>query len=66
MWDTQALILSLISGLAFLSVAKVTADSFLLYLAPRRADYKLFVQATSPDFSPDSDAEVARPAPKTA
>ena len=36
---------------------KVAADSFLLYLAPRRSDYRLFVESTSPDFSPDTEAE---------
>jgi len=56
-FDFPTLMLSLVSGIAFLSMAKVTADFFLLYLAPRRNDYKLFVASASPDFSPDSEAE---------
>ena len=29
----------------------------MLYLAPRRGKYKLFVQSASPDFTPSNEAE---------
>ena len=35
----------------------MVADVFLLYVAPRRADYRLFVEAPTPDFQPDSPYE---------
>ena len=40
-----------------LSTAKTISDMFLLYMAPKRADYRLFVEQLSPDFRPDNDAE---------
>jgi len=54
-FDFQTLMLSLVAGFAYLFVAKMAADYFLLYFAPKRHDYKLFVQAHSPDFSPESE-----------
>lgn len=39
---------------ALLSVAKTVADSFLNYAAPRKAEYRLFTHAYTPDLSPDS------------
>lgn len=56
-FDFWTLALALISGAALLSLAKVAADSFLLYFSPRRADYRLFVASSSPDFSPDNEEE---------
>ena len=38
-------------------VAKSVADVFLLYAAPRRADYRLFVETLTPDFGPETDEE---------
>jgi len=58
-FDLPTLFLSLLSGAGLLFVAKVAADTFLLYLAPKRADYRLFVEAITPDFSPDSEGEKA-------
>ena len=52
--DFRTILLTLVSGLALLSVAKTIADSFLLYIAPRRADYRLFASVTTPDFAPDT------------
>lgn len=53
----RTIILTLVSGLALLSVAKTVADAFLLYLAPRRKDYALFVETITPDFGPETDQE---------
>ena len=55
--DWRTIILTLVSGLALLSVAKTVSDYFLLYVAPQRADYRLFVEQLTPDFGPDNDAE---------
>lgn len=56
-FSVSALMVSVLSGLAYLFVAKMAADYFLLYCAPRRSDYRLFVQMTTPDFEPDTDGE---------
>ena len=53
----RTLMLTLISGLALLSIAKTIADSFVLYISPNRADYRLFVVNSTPDFDPDSPEE---------
>ncbi|KOO27448.1 p2x receptor [Chrysochromulina tobinii] len=53
-FNLPTLFLSLLSGAGLLFVAKTTADSFLLYCAPKRKDYRLFVEQLTPDFSPDS------------
>ena len=45
---------ALITRQALLSVAKTVADSFLNYAAPRKAEYRLFTHAYTPDLSPDS------------
>ena len=37
--------------------SQTIADFFLLYIAPKRADYRLFVEHLTPDFGPDTDAE---------
>ena len=42
---------------ALLCFAKMAADFFLLYLAPRKNDYRLFVQSQTPDFDPDGEDE---------
>jgi len=55
--DFKTMLLTLVSGLVMLSTAKTVADYFLLYAAPKRADYRLFVEQLSPDFGPDNDAE---------
>ena len=56
-FDPRTMLLTLVTGLGLLSVAKTIADSFLLYVAPRREDYKLFTLTLTPDFSPDSPYE---------
>jgi len=56
-FDLPTLFLSILSGMALLGAAKYVADFFLLNLAPRRHDYRLFVERVTPDFSPDTDAE---------
>lgn len=53
-FNLPTLFLSLLSGAGLLFVAKTTADSFLLYCAPKRKDYRLFVEQLTPDFSPDN------------
>ena len=55
--DFKTMLLTLVSGLVMLSTAKTVADYFLLYAAPKRADYRLFVEQLSPDFGPDNEAE---------
>ena len=55
--DVRTTLLTLITGLALMSVAKTVTDAYLLYLSPRSKDYRLFVRTTTPDFAPDSDAE---------
>ena len=55
--DVRTILLTLVSGLVMLSTAKTVADAFLLYVAPRRDDYRLFVEQVTPDFGPDNDAE---------
>uniref|UniRef100_A0A7S0LEJ1 Uncharacterized protein n=1 Tax=Coccolithus braarudii TaxID=221442 RepID=A0A7S0LEJ1_9EUKA len=56
-WSWYAFLLSWLSGAALIGIATTVANCFLKYLAPRRADYKLFVQSTTPDFSPDTDTD---------
>ena len=56
-FDFPTLMLSIISGIAFVATAKTMVDCYLLYLAPKRRDYRLFVEASTPDFSPDSQSE---------
>ncbi len=56
-FDFPTLMLSIISGIAFVATAKTLVDCYLLYLAPKRRDYRLFVEASTPDFSPDSQSE---------
>lgn len=56
-WDFQILFVSLLSGVALIAIAKTIADAFLLYLAPRREDYRLFVETATPDFGPDNEHE---------
>ena len=56
-FDWVQLRLTIVSALTFLAVAKTVADLFMLYLAPRRGKYKLFVQSASPDFTPSNEAE---------
>ena len=58
-FDFPTLMLALISGFALFASAKSLADAFLMYAAPKRADYQLFVQSTTPDFSPDGPVEEA-------
>jgi len=53
-FDWTVLLLTLVTGLALVSVARTVANLFVLYVAPRRADYRLFVQTATPDFHPDS------------
>ena len=36
---------------------KTLANFCLMYVLPRRADYRLFVQTLTPDFRPDSEHE---------
>jgi hypothetical protein len=55
--DFRTAILTLVSGLVMLGAAKTVADYFLLYAAPRRADYRLFVLNYTPDFGPDNEEE---------
>ena len=40
-----------------LSTAKTLADFYLLYAAPRRADYRLFVENLTPDFGPEHESK---------
>mmetsp|Transcript_3248 Transcript_3248/g.6898 ORF Transcript_3248/g.6898 Transcript_3248/m.6898 type:complete len:375 (+) Transcript_3248:1-1125(+) len=58
-FDVRTLLLTLVSGFALLSAARTVADMFVLYVSPHREAYKLFVQKTTPDFDPDSEAERA-------
>lgn len=55
--DVKTMLLTFVSGLVMLSTAKTIADYFLLYVAPKRADYRLFVEQLSPDFGPSNDQE---------
>ena len=45
------------SGIALASTAKMLANFFLMYVAPRKDDYRLFVVSQTPDFSPDTAHE---------
>jgi hypothetical protein len=56
-FDVMTLLLTFVTGIALASVAKTVANAFILYVSPRKDDYRLFVRTTTPDFSPDSDAE---------
>tara|TARA_B110001452_G_scaffold256977_1_gene250784 strand:+ start:67 stop:1089 length:1023 start_codon:yes stop_codon:yes gene_type:complete len=56
-FDLRTLLLTLVSGLALLSVAKTVADFFVLYVSPNKLDYRLFVVDHTPDFGPDSEQE---------
>eukprot|EP00316_Scyphosphaera_apsteinii_P012397 CAMPEP_0119303528 /NCGR_PEP_ID=MMETSP1333-20130426/4948_1 /TAXON_ID=418940 /ORGANISM="Scyphosphaera apsteinii, Strain RCC1455" /LENGTH=434 /DNA_ID=CAMNT_0007306233 /DNA_START=169 /DNA_END=1473 /DNA_ORIENTATION=- len=56
-FDIRTLLLTFVSGIALVSMAKTVANVFLLYLSPHRADYSLFVMTQSPDFSPDNETE---------
>lgn len=42
--EWRTVLLTIISGFALLSAAKTVADLFLLHFAPRRDDYRLFVE----------------------
>ena len=55
--DVRSVLLTIFSGLVMLSTAKTLADLYLLYIAPRRADYRLFVEQLTPDFGPDDEAQ---------
>lgn len=57
LFEWRTLILTFVSGITLLSMAKSLADTFLLYIAPRKDDYALFVEHITPDFGPDTDAE---------
>ena len=57
LFDPHTLYISLMSGVALLAVAKVVADTVMLSIAPRRKNYKLFVNTPTPDFVPDNEAE---------
>ena len=57
--DVKTMLLTLVSGLVMLSTAKTIADYFLLYVAPKRAKYRLFTEMITPDFGPENDAERA-------
>lgn len=48
-FDLGTMLLTIFSGFAYIFVAKTVADYFLRYFAPRRKDYRLFVQSFSPD-----------------
>jgi len=56
-FDFQTLILTLVAGVALLASVKTLANVCLMYVLPRRADYRLFVQTVTPDFLPDSEHE---------
>jgi len=56
-FDIRTLLLTLVSGLALLASAKTVADIFLLYVAPRKATYKLFAYDPCPDLDPDTPDE---------
>ena len=56
-FDWVQLRLTIVSALTFLAVATTVANFFMLYLAPRRGKYRLFVQSASPDFAPSNEAE---------
>jgi hypothetical protein len=56
-FDWQALAMAIWTGVLLFSLAKIVADSFLLYCAPKRNDYRLFVTTKSPDFKPSSESE---------
>mmetsp|Transcript_24421 Transcript_24421/g.56793 ORF Transcript_24421/g.56793 Transcript_24421/m.56793 type:complete len:288 (+) Transcript_24421:848-1711(+) len=58
-FQLMQLLVALITGVGLLSVAKVATDMMLMYLLPRRAQYRLFVQDLTPDFSPADDEERA-------
>ena len=56
-FEFRTMLLSLASGIALASTAKLLANLFLLYVAPHRHDYRLFVETKTPDFSPDTAHE---------
>ena len=58
-FDFPTLALSLLTGLAMLSLAKTLADVYLFYLAPKRDDYRIFARSDTPRFDPRSEDEVA-------
>ena len=51
------LLLALVTGLGLFAIGKTVTDMLLLYLLPKRAAYKLFVQDMTPDFSPANEGE---------
>ena len=57
-FDFPTLALSLLTGLAMLSLAKTLADLYLFYLAPKRDDYRIFARSDTPRFDPRSEDEV--------
>ena len=56
--DVKTMLLTFVSGLVMLSTAKTIADYFLLYVAPKRADYRLFVEQLSPNFGGNDRARL--------
>lgn len=56
-FDFQTLLLTLVSGAALIVLAKNVADFYVIRLAPWRENFKLFVQAPTPDFFPDTEYE---------
>lgn len=57
--DVRTALLTLVAGSALVAIARTLANLFLLYLAPNRRIYRLFVYADSPDLDPDTPAERA-------
>mmetsp|Transcript_36607 Transcript_36607/g.122587 ORF Transcript_36607/g.122587 Transcript_36607/m.122587 type:complete len:426 (-) Transcript_36607:186-1463(-) len=56
-FDFFTLLLTFVSGLALVSISKSITNTFLLYLAPRRNEYRLFLRSQTPDFAPANQAE---------
>jgi len=55
-FDFFTLLLTFVSGLALVSISKTVTNAFLLYAAPMRDKYRLFLQVHTPNFAPSSDA----------
>ncbi len=55
-FDAFTLLLTIVSGLALVSVSQMATEVYLLYLSPRRADYRLWLRSQTPDWS-DQAAE---------
>lgn len=55
-FDFFTLLLTFVSGLALVSFSKTITNAFLLYAAPMRDRYRLFLQVSTPDFAPSSEA----------